>query len=79
MPGDDTFYYRHKKEGDLEGMISSHVDDFVLAGTEDFLSEIAKVVEKKFYISKLEDKQLRFTGIDMKSENDTIELCINGK
>ena len=52
LQGDEAFYYRHNKEGDLEGMISSHVDDFVLASTEEFMKEIREVVEKKLDISK---------------------------
>ena len=36
LDGDEAFYFRHDENGNLEGMISSHVDDFILAGTEKF-------------------------------------------
>ena len=36
LDGDEVFNYRHLKNGDLEGMISSHVDDFILAGSDAF-------------------------------------------
>ena len=58
-------------------MILSHIDDFVLAGTDVFLIEITKLVEKKLYISKLEDKEFRFTGIEVGSEKRVIELSNN--
>ena len=31
---DEAFYYQQDAEGNLDGMVSSHVDDFILAGTE---------------------------------------------
>ena len=36
LQGDDVLYFRHNKEGDLEGMISSHVDDFKLTWKDIF-------------------------------------------
>ena len=29
LQGDETFYYMHNKDGELEGMISSHLESFV--------------------------------------------------
>ena len=34
LDGDEAFYFRNDENGNLEGMVSSHVDDFILAGTE---------------------------------------------
>ena len=36
-------------------MISSHVDDFILAGEYEFVEEITEKVKKKLDISKMED------------------------
>ena len=44
LDGDEAFYYRHDKDGNLDGMISSHVDDFILAGTDEFLDEISRML-----------------------------------
>merc|ERR1712030_28250 len=38
LSGDEALYYKHNKNGDLEGMVSTHVDDFSLAGMKDFLN-----------------------------------------
>ena len=47
------FYFRHNKDGNLEGMVSIHVDDFILAGTKKFLEEITKKIAQKLEISKI--------------------------
>ena len=36
-------------------MISIHVDDFILAGTDKFMKEITSTIEEKLEISKLQD------------------------
>ena len=45
MEGDEAFYYLHQ-DGELQGAVITHVDDFTLAGTEDF---IKKVLETYIY------------------------------
>ena len=39
----------------LKGIILSHVDDFILAGNDNFMKEIMDKIKKKLDISKLED------------------------
>ena len=51
LDGDEAFYFRHDEKGNLEGMVSSHVDDFILAGTDRFLEEITKKIAEKLEIS----------------------------
>ena len=34
MKGDEAFYYHHNGEGNLEGMLSIYLDDFILADTQ---------------------------------------------
>ena len=46
LEGDKAFYYKHNDNGNLEGMVSSHVDDFNLAGTDSF----NKIVTEKIKI-----------------------------
>ena len=77
LPGDEAFYYRHDKMGNLDGMISTHVDDFILAGRERFIEEITERVKIKLDISKMEDLVFRFTGIDVKKTEGGIEISMN--
>ena len=72
LDGDEAFYFRHDENGNLEGMVSSHVDDFILAGTEKFLEEITSKIVQKLEISKLEDNEFRFTRMDVKKDGNLI-------
>ena len=76
LDGDEVFYFRHDEKNNLEGMVSSHVDDFILAGTNRFLEEIIKKMAEVLEISKLEDNELRFTGMNVKKEGDVIFVII---
>ena len=72
LDGDEAFYFRHDENGNLEEMVSSHVDDFILAGTDRFLEEITRKIAEKLEISKLEDNEFRFIGMDVKKDGDVI-------
>ena len=61
LQGDEKFYYRHNGEGELEGMIWSHVDDFILASTDKFIGEITEKIKEKLDIFKLENDEFSFT------------------
>ena len=39
MPGDTAFYYLHK-EGSLQGVVFTDMDDFTFSGNADFLKKI---------------------------------------
>ena len=73
IKGDEAFYYRHH-DGSLDGMILTHVDDFSLAGMNEFLDSIEKAVSKSLTVSKVERHCYRFTGIDVKKMDDGIEI-----
>merc|ERR1712240_808526 len=75
LPGDDTVYYEHKN-GKLMGLILSHVDDFTIAGTQEFVQRIVAGIEEKFTVSKVEEDNFRFTGLDVKTKNGKIEVSM---
>ena len=77
IPRDESFCYCHYEKGVLEGMISSHVDDFILAGMAEFVEEITDKVKKKLDISKIEEGAFRFTGIDVQKIEDKIKVSMN--
>ena len=41
LPGDEAFYYENR-DGKLLGVVLSHVDDFTVAGEEEFVKRIVK-------------------------------------
>jgi hypothetical protein len=53
VKGDPAFYYCHEN-GKLIGMIITHVDDFDIAGTKEFVERIWKALMKELKISKIE-------------------------
>ena len=54
----------------------SHVDDFTVAGEEEFVKRIVKGVSDKFTVSKAEEDEFRFTGLDVKVKNEKIEVSM---
>ena len=67
LPGDDAFYYENKN-GKLMGLNLSHKDDFTIAEEAEFVSRIVKGIQERFTVSKLEEDNFRFTGIDVKTK-----------
>ena len=46
LDGDEAVYYKLSKEGNLEGMVSTHVDDFDVAGRKKFVEMLATEISK---------------------------------
>ena len=69
LDGDEAMYYKHDKYGDLMGLLSTHVDDFSLAGTAEFLDTVTEEVKRTLDVSKVEDGRFRFTV------NDSVYIC----
>ncbi len=55
------------------GLNLSHVDDFTIAGEDEFVKRIVKGIERKFTVSKIDEDEFRFTGLDVKTGNGKIE------
>ena len=56
LEGDEDYYYKHNDDGELEGMVSTHMDDFNLVGTNRFVTLLTDKFGKALDISKIEDK-----------------------
>ena len=75
LPGDEAVYYEHK-DGKLVGLILSHVDDFTIAGSPEFVKRIVVGIKEKFTVSKVDENNFRFTGLDVKTNNGKIEVSM---
>ena len=64
MAGDEAFYYLHK-DGKLMGAVITHIDDFTLAGTNEFVEQVLKVINKELTVSKIERDECIYTSIDV--------------
>ena len=75
LPGDEAFYYKNI-DGELIGMIITHVDDFQIAGTYSFIASILNRLESSLTISKVERDRYRFTGMDVSKLENCVELSM---
>merc|ERR1711873_382510 len=75
LPGDDAVYYKHKN-GNLIGLILSHIDDFTIAGTLEFVKRVVTGIQERFTVSKVEEENFRFTGLDVKTKDGKIEISM---
>ena len=50
------------------------VDDFTLAGTQDFIDEVLKTIEEELIVSKVNRDSFRYIGIDVEAIEDGIEI-----
>merc|ERR1712082_435631 len=73
LEGDEALYYLHR-DGELIGAVITHVDDFTLAGTEEFVNNVINTVAQEITVSKIEGENFRYTGIDVKTVEDGVEI-----
>ena len=76
LDGDEAVYYMIGEEGDLEGMVSTHVDDFDLAGRKRFVNRITEEIGKALDVSTVESDCFRFTGIDVKKVKEGMDISM---
>ena len=69
-----TNFKKTRINGKLVGLILSHVDDFTIAGTQEFVQQILAGIEEKFTVSKVEEDNFRFTGLDVKTKNGKLKF-----
>ena len=57
-------------------MISTHVDDFDLAGRKRFVEKVTEEIKKALDVSTVEDGCFRFTGIDVMKTKDGVRISM---
>ena len=75
VEGDEAFYFRNI-DGRFYGAVLTHVDDFEVARTPEFVKEIVLVVEEELTVSKVEEDTFIYTGLDVKIITDRIEVSM---
>ena len=73
LPRDQAFYYLYE-QGELQGAVLTHVDNFTVAGNENILEEVTKGISDTLTISKVEKDKFRFTGWDIEKYEDEIKV-----
>ena len=62
---DEALFYHHDKNGNLDGLLILHVDDFLVSGSESFLTNLPNHLMKRFDFSKMERTVFQYTGVDI--------------
>merc|ERR1711867_260877 len=76
LDGDKLVYYKLNEEGNMAGMVSTHVDDFDVAGRKKFVEMLTKEIGKALDVSTVETDCFRFIGIDVKKMKGGIEISM---
>ena len=64
MLGDEVFYHLHE-DGQLKGLVLTHVDDLILAGDGEFIQKIQEVIVQVLTVSKVKKDKFRLTCGDI--------------
>ena len=72
-------HYSHNvKDGKLQGLVTTHSDDLILAGNETFEKDITSKLQEMFTFSKVEENKFKYCGCNITVEKDgTITLDQN--
>ena len=62
---DHALFFWHE-DGILQGIIASHVDDFIFGGSKVFISEVINPLKEIFCISHEEAIMFKYTGLHIK-------------
>ena len=71
ISGDDAFFSMNR-EGELQGMTVLHVDDFLVAGNQDFIRMIGQKLKKRFTFGKTDFDKFKFTGLNIEQREEGI-------
>lgn len=67
--GDASFYYRRMKDGELEGMLGTHVNDMVVTGSKQFEQNM-QLLDNHIEMMLPDELPLTFAGIDILEERE---------
>ena len=70
---DEAIFYWRTSKG-FEGLICCHVDDFLWGGSDKFKEEVIEKTKQTFEISKEDQGDLKYIGLDLKQNIDQISV-----
>ena len=71
---DPALFLWHDVNGNLEGIVAVHVDDFVYAGTDNWKERVMGNFKCKFKISVEAEKTFRYIGLNVKQHEGYIKI-----
>ena len=74
---DGALFLWHSDEGNLEGILASHVDDFVYCGNENFRIKVIQNLKKMFKIGEEGSGNFRYVGLNVSQNGREVKLDQN--
>ena len=74
---DEAFFYKRDQNNKLIGMIILHVDDFLIAGNEQFLRETKEQLSERFEFGSIKEDRFEFTGLNIDQKIGEISIDQN--
>lgn len=74
---DPAVFYWHDDSGNLQGVLASHVDDFVWGGTSVFEETIVPRIRSAFNVGREEENTFCYVGMEVKTVGSDILLSQN--
>ena len=71
---DSGLFYYQDNEGNLQGILGLHVDDFLHSGSELFNEQILPLILNAFKIGKSETQNFMYTGFQLSQDSQGITL-----
>ena len=69
---DPAVFYWLDKVGNVQGVLASHVDDFIWGGSDTFKQTVIPIIRKAFKIGKEESQKFSYVGIEIFQKNNNI-------
>ena len=73
---DPCVFYHYNRDGELDGVLASHVDDFLHGGDEGFRGVIENL-RKVFKMGSTEREKFKYVGFNINQSRDHIEIDQN--
>ena len=71
---DPSLFLDKTKDGEIRGMIGTHVDDFLLAGNRKWLDDIIKRIKENFLLGKVESGSYLYCGHRIRSKDGQVTI-----
>ena len=71
---DNALFIWYDSDGNLMGVLATHVDDFIYGGNEYFLTTVIVALIQTFKVSKACDGSFKYLGITIKQNNGVVEV-----
>lgn len=71
---DPALFFKMDDKGKLEGVLATHVDDFLHAGNKKFQEEVSDKLANIFVMGKTESFKFKYVGFEIEQDEETKEI-----